>query len=236
MLPFSASNQPQETVLEHVINRARCDYRDIIVCTSLNKADDLIVQTCNENKIRYFRGSEENKINRWYRCFVENDIEVAHLLDADDPFFCNEEIDSSMDLYRKSGKVILATSKSKSGNASVGMTLSLRHLALLNAEVGDLSSVEMIDDVVGEILKTESSDMESRDPIPLGTRLTLDYFEDYLALSIIKAKLRTKATRAEIFSLISENPWISELNVMKNAEWKARQARILQEQGGEYGR
>ncbi len=231
MLPFSASNQAKESVLEHVVNRASADHREIIVCTSLNRADDTIVELCRKNEIRYFRGSEENKIKRWYNCFVENGIKVAHLLDADDPFFCNEEIDVSMDLFRKTGKVTLATSKSKSGNASVGLTIGLSHLELLNSKVGELSSVEMIDDLVAKFLKLESSEMESRDPIPHGTRLTLDYFEDYLALSIIKAELSTMATRAEVFSLISNKPWIVKINAMKNMEWKARQARILQEQG-----
>lgn len=230
MLPFSSSIQTKESVLEHVVNRAKVSNREIIVCTSLNDADDSIVELCKKNEINFFRGSEENKIKRWYDCFVKNGIDMAHLLDVDDPFFCNDEINSSMDLHKKKGKLILATSKSKSGNASVGITIGLKHLALLNKEISPTKSVEMVDDLLEKYLKYDTLEMQSLDPIPSGTRLTLDYFEDYLALSVIKSKLGTHATREEVNSLIFDYPWITKLNGMKNVEWKTRQNRILESQ------
>jgi hypothetical protein len=98
--------------------------------------------------------------------------------------------------------------------------------------VGNLKAFEMVEDLLEEELKFETSEIDSRDPIPYGTRLTLDYFEDYLALSAIKSKLGTTATRGELDSFISKNPWILELNQLKNLEWKERQSRILQEQRG----
>ena len=232
MLPFSASHQKEELVLEHIINRVRADDREIIVCTSLDKSNDPIIEICKKHEIGFFRGSEENKIKRWHDCFLENSLEWAHLLDADDPFFCNDEIEDSLTTYMVSGKAVLATAKSKSGNASVGITLGINHLKLLNRRVGNLKVFEMIEDLLEEELKFETSEIDSRDPIPHGTRLTLDYFEDYLALSVIKSKLGTTATRGELGSLISKNPWILELNQLKNLEWKERQARILQGQGG----
>ena len=206
--------------------------REIIVCTSLDKSNDPIIEICKKHEVRFFRGSEENKIKRWYDCFLENSLEWAHLLDADDPFFCNDEIEDSLTTYMASGNAVLATAKSKSGNASVGLTLGINHLELLNSRVGNLNAFEMVEDLLDKELKFETSDIDSRDPIPHGTRLTLDYFEDYLALSVIKSKLGTTATRGEIDSLVSKNPWILELNQLKNIEWKERQFRILQEQRG----
>jgi len=198
----------------------------------LDKSNDPIIEVCKKHEIRFFRGSEENKIKRWHDCFLENSLEAAHLLDADDPFFCNEEIENSLTTYMGSGKAVLATAKSKSGNASVGITLGFDHLKLLNSRVGDLKAFEMVEDLLVEELKLETSEIDSIDPIPHATRLTLDYFEDYLALSVIKSKLGTTATRGEIGNLISKNPWILELNQLKNLEWKERQSRILQEQRG----
>ena len=55
--------------------------------------------------------------------------------------------------FKATNKVILATAKSKSGNASVGMTIGIQQLKLLNSRVGKLKSFEMVEGLVEEELK-----------------------------------------------------------------------------------
>ena len=135
LLPFSSFPNQSESVLAHLINRTKSENRRVIVCTGESGANDIILKICKELKIEYFKGSESNKVSRWYACFKYFDLKWAHLIDADDPFLCNSEIDLSIKTFHSTKKVIVSTKKSKSGNASVGMTLSADHLARMYTKV-----------------------------------------------------------------------------------------------------
>ena len=230
LLPFSSSLNQNETVLEHVINRAESETRRIIVCTGESSTNDAIVETCKKKNVEYFRGSENNKIKRWYESFKYFNLKWAHFVDVDDPFFCNSELDESIQNFLSTQKVVISTDKSRSGNASVGMTLSAEHLSRMYNTVGHVDEFEMVDNLISDLFGSETEEIESLDPIPTGTRLTLDYFEDYLALSLIKIGLSTKATRLDVGNFLTRNPWILEINSSKNVEWKKRQESILRNQ------
>lgn len=230
LLPFSSFPERNESVLSHVINRAKLESRRLIVCTGLSTANNAIINLCNDLGIEYFRGSENNKIARWYACFQDFNLKWAHFVDVDDPFFCNSELDSSIAAFLSTRKVVVSTEKSKSGNASVGMTLSADHISRMNSKVGHLSSFEMVENLISDLFCGETIEIASLDPLPEGTRLTLDYFEDYLMLSLIKLALSTRATRQDVYNFILQNPWVTEINATRNEEWKARQIAILKSQ------
>lgn len=230
LLPFSSFPDQDESLLAHVINRAKSETRRIIVCTGDSNKNDVILKICKELKIEYFRGSENNKVARWNACFKYFDLKWAHFVDVDDPFFCNSELDLSIQTFHSTMKAVISTEKSKSGNASVGMTLSADHLSRMHSKVGHVSDFEIVDDLISDLFRQETAEIESLDPIPKGTRLTLDYFEDYLALSLIKLGLSTNATRIELNNFILRNPWVVEINASRNTEWKVRQNAILRSQ------
>lgn len=230
LLPFSNNLNQPESVLAHVINRAKSENRRVIVCTGESASNDAIIESCIDYEIEYFRGNEKNKIARWGACFEKFNLSWAHFVDVDDPFFCNSELESSIETFHSTGYAVISTEKSKSGNASVGITLSADHVSRMNSKVGHLASFEMVEDLISELFKAETIQIASLDPIPEGTRLTLDYFEDYLALSLIKLGLSTSATRQEVYNFILQNPWVIEINASRNEEWRARQIEILRSQ------
>jgi hypothetical protein len=100
----------------------------------------------------------------------------------------------------------------------------------MNSKVGHLSNFEMVEDLISELFREETIKIASLDPLPEGTRLTLDYFEDYLTLSLIKLGLSTAATRQDVYNFILRNPWVTKINASRNEEWKARQIAILRSQ------
>jgi len=57
-------------MLYHVIKQTKASkfIDDVIVATTTSKADKQIVDFCVENDIRYFRGSEQNVLERYYKC------------------------------------------------------------------------------------------------------------------------------------------------------------------------
>lgn len=55
-------------VLDHVIERLqKSKYaRQVIICTSIKKEDDIIFEHCKNNNIKCYRGSELNVLERYY--------------------------------------------------------------------------------------------------------------------------------------------------------------------------
>ena len=63
-------NNGQKTI-EYLINRIKkckiaSNQNKIILCTSTNKGDDILEDIAKRNNIICFRGSEKDKLQRWY--------------------------------------------------------------------------------------------------------------------------------------------------------------------------
>lgn len=90
-------------VLEVLIKRLKKSKKinDIIVATTEKKKDDLLVEFCKKKKIRYFRGSENDVLNRICSCLKKNKI-INHIeLFADSPLVDPELIDSFIEIFKK---------------------------------------------------------------------------------------------------------------------------------------
>ena len=72
-----------KTVLEILISRLKkCKkIQNLIIVTTKKPKDDIIIRICKKNKIDFFRGSENNLINRYYKCAkyykVDNIIRIT---------------------------------------------------------------------------------------------------------------------------------------------------------------
>ena len=96
------------SLLWHVVNRLKYakTIDGIIVATTVNPEDDLIEEWCEENRIRLFRGSSEDVLNRYYSASQMFPSDVIVRITADDPFkepsvidkVVKELIDSGCDL------------------------------------------------------------------------------------------------------------------------------------------
>lgn len=76
------------SLISMVVKRARETslVRLVVVATTKNPEDDRLVQWCYENKIEVFRGSEENVLDRYYKCAIKHNAEIIVRITADDPF------------------------------------------------------------------------------------------------------------------------------------------------------
>ena len=107
-----------ETVLSHVIRR--CIDADIrpIVCTTTGTEDDVITKLAEDMDVEVFRGASVNKMKRWADCASAYKVDYFHTIDADDPFFDEEEIKSSMAVLVKNElDVVYPSASSSNGGA-----------------------------------------------------------------------------------------------------------------------
>tara|TARA_B100000795_G_C22710480_1_gene403334 strand:+ start:194 stop:970 length:777 start_codon:yes stop_codon:yes gene_type:complete len=87
-------------LIERVLDRVRqSQYIDnIVIATSENDLDINILNWCNDNKILCCRGSENNVLERFYRCAEIHRADIIVRITADDPFKDPDIIDYAIKL------------------------------------------------------------------------------------------------------------------------------------------
>ena len=219
LLPFGES-----TVLNHIIRRAVLYSFEPIVCTSTSKEDDIIEEIANKEGVKCYRGSLDNKLQRWLDCANHFNIDTFHTIDADDPFFDGDEMISSMKMLQEEGvDMITPTESSSAGGASVGFSLTTDIVKRACKDLDKDTDTEMMWYYIEKVpdLKTKILP-ETRRKIS-NMRLTLDYEEDYWLLESVRRILGNLASRDEVDKLFLSNSDMYKINWFKNEEWKAGQ-------------
>jgi spore coat polysaccharide biosynthesis protein SpsF (cytidylyltransferase family) len=175
LLPFGDGN-----VIEHVIRRALAYGIDPIVCTSVDRSDDIIEKIAINEGVKSFRGSLTNKLKRWSDCASQFGLKAFHTLDGDDPFFDGNEIKKSMELLATGQyDMVCPTESSSSGGASVGYSLTAKIVNQAAADLDDETDTEMMWFYLEKIQDLKSIVLPEEDHLVNNIRLTLDYQEDY---------------------------------------------------------
>ena len=219
LLPFGES-----TVLNHIIRRAVSYDIDPIVCTSTSKEDDIIEEIANKEGVKCYRGSLDNKLQRWLDCAMHFNIDTFHTIDADDPFFDGNEMKDSVKILQEKGlDMVKPTKSSSAGGASVGYSLTTDIVKRACKGLDKNTDTEMMWYYMEKVpdLKTKVLP-ETRESITK-MRLTLDYEEDYWLLESVRRILGNLASRDEVDLLFLSNPDMYKINWFRNKEWKAGQ-------------
>jgi len=214
----------KDNILSSVILRSIKYSIEPIVCTSIDQSDDIIEEISHKLKVKCFRGSLENKLKRWSDCAEFFNIEEFHTIDADDPFFDgNEMIFSMMKLIDEGLDIVLPTTSSSNGGASVGYSIRSKILLEALKETNDSTDTEMIWNYIKKIENLKYKKLEEIKSRPDKLRLTLDYEEDYLLLKVVKNILGDNLSRELIDELFINNPDLHKINWFRNKEWKQNQ-------------
>ena len=220
-------------IIEHVIIRALKGKIIPVVCTTQNKSDDIIVTIAKKLKVKFFRGSNKNKIKRWHDCAKKFNLKSFHTIDADDPYFDQLAIKNSLKALREINYDIIYPSKiSRAGSASEGYSFSIDAIKKLNKIIqNDYKNynnldTEMIEKFINnKLFKTKI--FNGMDYQLKKTRLTLDYIEDYNMLNLIRKNLGNYISRKKINKFLKINKEIVNLNYFRNLDWEKKQIKQL---------
>lgn len=102
-----------KTILAHDIERIKQskNINEIIIATTINEEDDIIVKEAQFNGVKVYRGSEEDVLDRYYNAALENNADVIVRITSDcpliDPYITEEIIsfylNNDYDLVTNSG-------------------------------------------------------------------------------------------------------------------------------------
>lgn len=91
-----------EPLLYYVLNQVRQadEASGIAVLTTLSPLDDVIVDYCKKEKVPFFRGSEEDVLDRYYLAALERRPDAIVRITADCPLVDPEIINQIISLYK----------------------------------------------------------------------------------------------------------------------------------------
>ena len=92
------------SILRQVERIKRSRYIDqIIVATTTNQADDVLVETLNQNDILCFRGSEDDVLGRVAKCALEFQLDAVVEITGDCPLTDMQECDKVIERFLEGG-------------------------------------------------------------------------------------------------------------------------------------
>ncbi len=216
-LPYNSN----VTVLEQVIRRVKkADSIDeIIVATTVQEDDQAIVDIAKTEDVRWFRGSVENVLERFFLAARENKLDIIVRITSDCPCIDWEIIDTLV-------KKHLRYKADYTSN-----TLERTYPHGLDAEVISFQAIEKAtkkaktsfekEHVTPYIYNTDKNSfrlISHKAPPELTApdiRITLDTLEDYALLCAVFEYLYNRNkffTAKEIVNLFNEKPWLKLIN------------------------
>jgi spore coat polysaccharide biosynthesis protein SpsF len=228
LLPFHSSKGVLELLLDKLCNM----FNDIqiIVATTTNNRDDRIVELCLKNKINYFRGSENNVLQRFIDAADKFNLTRIIRVCADNPFLSMEALSVLITKFQNSDFDYLSFQTSdgvpviKTQYGFWTEAVTLLALKKIEKHTNSLNYLEHVTNYIYEhpesfnikLLFIDSFVEQQR-----SIRMTLDTHEDYLLLREIYNEYVTlkERTLRSLLDLVSKNRiWIDKMNlqILKN--------------------
>jgi spore coat polysaccharide biosynthesis protein SpsF len=216
-LPRKALREIQgKTVCEHLIGRLKLARQGglLLMTTSTHPGDSILCEIATRSGIPFFRGSEEDKLERYLRAAEEFDVDFMVIVDGDDLFCSEEHIDLTIEAYRSTGCDYISQRGLPLGAACFGV----RQKALKTVcELKQERDTEVWGGYFTEsgLFKVHMIQVDDPALHRPDIRMTLDYEEDLKFFEAVMAGLFQGAevpTFRQVMAYLGEHPEIVALN------------------------
>lgn len=183
----------------------------IVLATSENKSNDILVDFAISQEIESFRGDEENVLSRFIEVIKLNKCNVVVRVTADNPFLDIQLLDTIIEHHLNSGN-----DYTKSEGLPIGMNFEIVHpkalLNLENEELTDQDCEHVTLHIRNNSKKQESLQLTQNNLQNL--RLTVDYPSDFVLASILLSHfdMNEAPNIGVIEKIYNESGWLFELN------------------------
>ena len=92
----------ENTMLDCVINQLKNSkqIKNLVIATTEQKEDDVIVELVKRREIKYFRGSKKDVLDRYYQCAKKFDFSEIIRITADNPLIDYEIVDTVVEHFK----------------------------------------------------------------------------------------------------------------------------------------
>lgn len=219
----------KKTVLELLIKRMKlCKSVDeIIIATTPDEKNSLIIDLAKKQDISDFIGSETNVLERFYEAAKHFNLDIIVRITSDCPFTDPKIIDDMIHFYLSSNYDYIRNVDGKT-NFPIGVDVEIFSFKILEKIYQLAESEEEKEHVTKYILNhpEQYSIVSYNDrsiKLIYNLRLTVDYEEDLLVCRKVFKKLRENNKSIDfsiydIINIVENNPEIMDLN--KHIKWR----------------
>jgi len=216
-LPFNSGI----TCLEQVIRRLKKSKKidDIVIATTEDKEDNEIVDIAKKEDVKYFRGSKENVLSRYYFAAKKNNIDVVVRITSDCPCIDVDITDLTIDAHIN--KVADYTSNSLTRTYPHGLDVEVFNFNALEEAYKNATKYYEKEHVTPYIYKNPQKFKINIVKAPKelyasDIRITLDTEEDYALLCAVFDYLYPKNEYFNAYDIVNlfnkEKPWLKLIN------------------------
>jgi spore coat polysaccharide biosynthesis protein SpsF len=154
------------------------DVDQVILSTSTNPDDEVLARLAERDGFAVFRGSEDDKLDRYFHTAKHYGLDAVIIVDGDDPFCFPEGMDMVAGALRHNDAECVYLSDLPVGAASTGLTTDALRRVL---QMKDERDTEVWGGYFIGSGRFRSQEIRIDDPLleHPEIRLTLDYQEDY---------------------------------------------------------
>tara|TARA_Y100001963_G_C6742020_1_gene429495 strand:- start:563 stop:1264 length:702 start_codon:yes stop_codon:yes gene_type:complete len=202
---------------------------DIILCTTLESSDDNLCSLAKSCGIKYFRGSTEDKIDRWLGACKKYGVEFFVTADGDDIFCDHGLIDSIFEQHERTKSDFI------DGRGLYNDVYGISFVAIeevcKNKNNRNTEFIKPYFDAYGNKYKIQKADNVPSIYHKKNIRMTLDYEEDLLFFKEVISHFKTieeDMNFENILSFLEKNPHVTKINWFREESWKQNQNNMIQ--------
>lgn len=203
-------------VLTYDIERCRAikGVREVIVATSSLPQDDAIATWCEEHQVAYFRGSEDDVLDRYVQCASMYKPEYVMRVTSDCPFVDYEMASEIVALMEQEQKDIVLLEGELPRGLAVELIAyeALVRIHQVGQEPRHREHVTYYAYEFKEQFETVTYQVSSNRQVP-ELRITLDTEEDYaLLVEVAKHFNNPLVSSVEVIHFLKNNPEVANIN------------------------
>jgi len=200
--------------MQHLIERVITanEPEMIVLCTTINPVDDKVVELAEKMGISYFRGSEEDILERYLKAAKKFDVKYIVNVDGDDIFCEPSFIDTTVRELKNTESDCILWKDLPLGSTPVGIKVSaLEKICTLKDTKDTATGWTKFFTETGmfKVKYLTSSDSELKNT---NVRLTLDYPEDLMLFEKIYENLNEPFSLKDILKLLHDKPELLKIN------------------------
>lgn len=202
-------------MIEHLINRLKYAKLpdEIILCTSTNPQDDILVEVAKKNNIKWFRGDEMDVLKRLLDTSKKYKIDFIVSATGDNPLTDPHYIDRLINKFKETDADYITCLDLPLGAFSYGIKVqALEKVVELKKEMD--TEIWGVYFTETNLFKIEKMEVESQLKHP-EMRLTVDTPEDFRLMEEIYGMLYREdklIELADVINLFEEKPMFLEIN------------------------
>lgn len=215
--------------IDIILERAKKTNFFVILTTSTNPSDDILVNIAQEHNVSIFRGSLNNKIKRWHDCLKKFGIKNALIVDGDDLCFdydiglraIHELKKSSSDLVRSPRNIVPGFFTYAMTENAINKLYSV--VPLDSTDTGIIDKYTMKANLKSSFVSLKNHEINKN------LRLTLDYEEDLEFFRTLYEHIDILSNGETIIKFLNANKSIVQINLFRHKDFMENQRKFNEE-------